>query len=101
MHVFRLGWTNARRVPATLLIEPWGEDYTAPPGGRLDFLFRAVSPDLRFNVYNEEDGTVDLYLEGEAPRLGPVEWEVLLDGARIELGHNRHLSTKLGSRPPA
>jgi hypothetical protein len=99
-HSFRFGWWNERGVPATLFVERWGEDYTAPPGGRLELVVRATSPDLWFNVVSHEDGGVQVYVEGEAPRLGPVEWEVTLDATPIECGHNRHLCSRLASRPP-
>jgi hypothetical protein len=69
-------------VPATLLIEPWSEDYTAPPGARLKLLVRASAPDLWFNVVSHEDGTAQVYLEGEATRLAPLEWEALWTGPK-------------------
>ena len=83
-YAFRFGWANERRVPATLLIEPWSEDYTAPPGARLELVVRAASPDLWFNVISHEDGTAQVYVEGEATRLA-------------YLGHNQQ-SFALGRR---
>jgi hypothetical protein len=96
---FRLGLANDRAVPLILQLEPWAYDYSAAPGQRLEVIVRSALPDVWFNLVYNDDGTVQVYVEGKGPTVG-VEWDVFLDGVAIDSGHNRHLWSQT-SRPPA
>ena len=88
VHTFRFGLTNDRKIPAVVVVEPWANDYTAEPGQRIELVVRSASPDLWFNLVSSEDGTTQIYLEGEASRTG-VDWDVYVEGAKVEMGHGR------------
>jgi hypothetical protein len=81
---------NDRSVPLILQVEPWAYDYTAAPGQRLELVVQSPLPDVWFNLEYNDDGTVQVYVEGEGATSGAI-WEVSLDGVPIDIGHNRHL----------
>ena len=90
LRVFRVGLTNHRTIPLILQLEPWAYDYTAAPGQRLELVVRSALPDLWFDLSHNDNGTVEVAIEGEGVTLD-VAYEVLLDGIPIQIGHNRQL----------
>ncbi len=83
--------TNRQRTPLTLLIEPWGEDYTLLPDETFDVVAEHFSEDFYFHWVTNDDFT-QVYAEGDREAtVGVYQGERLL-----ECGHNRSGDSQAG-----
>lgn len=81
--------TNDRRAPITLLIEPWGEDYTLLSGETFGIVAEHSSDAFEFHWVVGEEMT-QVYAEGDRDATVAV-----YDGERqLECGHNRSRGTQ-------
>ncbi|MAT72625.1 MAG: hypothetical protein CMJ58_24340 [Planctomycetaceae bacterium] len=85
---------NDRPRPHIVWIEPWGEDYTMLPKEKLVASTMVSDTDQGpWFAMVETDGNTQLYVErGDYP-------EVLIDGAKVDCGHNRQAAVDAGIWP--
>jgi hypothetical protein len=77
-----IGFSNQRKKPQIIAIEPWAMDYTLLPGEELEVIAWGDEAVPRFHVV-EWDDTSQLYCE-EA-----VDFRVVQNGLELKCGHRR------------
>ena len=78
----KIGFSNERKSPQVIAVEPWANDYTLLPGEQLEIIAFGRTAIPWFNVV-EWDGTSQVYCEET------VDFRVLQKGIELECGHNR------------
>jgi hypothetical protein len=82
--------SKERQEPLTLVLEPWGEDYTVLPGDEIEIIpGSSVISDIDF-----ESDCIQVWIEG-CP--GLAHFKVLVNGRKVDCGYGReHTNGKWG-----
>ena len=78
-----LNVTNDTGQPRVIWIEPWGGDFTLPPGQTFEIVGHDPVASPAFSVVLAESGT-QIFIEVADPASG--DYDVFLDGVRLAAG---------------